>query len=137
MKCSICTKEIEVQTNGWAGGHNAWPAKSGENDRCCARCNDRVVVPLRLKMIYDKGQTKNAQVAAFEHTLQLEWRGDSRLNIETYHVYNWPKTINGSEYDRTLLIEEFADGSTRVYLDANKLGFRDQLLQLRKMANPE
>ena len=79
---------------------------------------------------------KNAERAAYEHALQLEWRGDSRLNADCYHVYLWPREINGSEYDRTVIIEEFADGSTRLYLDANIPGFRDKMLQLRKMANP-
>jgi hypothetical protein len=80
---------------------------------------------------------KNAQAAAFEFALQLEWRGDSRLNSDCYHVYNWPREANGSEYDRTVIIEEFPDGSIRIYLDANALGFKPALLQLRKMANAQ
>ena len=45
MKCSICTSEIDVQANGYEGGHNAFPISNG---RCCTICNDNVVVPMRM-----------------------------------------------------------------------------------------
>ena len=45
MKCSICTSEIDVQANGYEGGHNALPISNG---RCCTICNDNVVVPMRM-----------------------------------------------------------------------------------------
>jgi hypothetical protein len=57
MKCSICENEIDVVkhpiTNKvlWDEGHNAQPAKSG---RCCTRCNDDVVIPMRLKKMRTK-----------------------------------------------------------------------------------
>ena len=79
---------------------------------------------------------KNAERAAYEHALQLEWRGDSRLNADHYHVYSWPAEANGSQYDRTVIVEEFSDGSCAIYLDANAPGFRQKMLQLREMANP-
>lgn len=46
MKCSICKGEIEVQGT-WTEGHNAEPAV--ENGRCCANCNETVVIPTRLR----------------------------------------------------------------------------------------
>lgn len=48
MTCSICKNEIEV-VNGWAEGHNAQPVNDG---RCCGHCNETVVIPTRLKLIY-------------------------------------------------------------------------------------
>jgi len=48
MKCSICTNEIDVQSNGWKEGHNALPLSNG---RCCTICNDTEVVPMRMAFI--------------------------------------------------------------------------------------
>ena len=48
MKCSICTSEIDVQANGYEGGHNAFPLSNG---RCCTKCNDTEVVPMRMAFI--------------------------------------------------------------------------------------
>jgi len=48
MKCSICTSEIDVQANGFEGGHNAFPLSNG---RCCTRCNDTEVIPMRIAII--------------------------------------------------------------------------------------
>ena len=48
MKCSICTSEIDVQANGYEGGHNAFPLSSG---RCCTKCNDTEVIPMRMAFI--------------------------------------------------------------------------------------
>ena len=48
MKCSICTNEIDVQSNGWEEGHNALPLSNG---RCCTICNDTEVVPMRMAFI--------------------------------------------------------------------------------------
>tara|TARA_R110002049_G_scaffold233062_1_gene406388 strand:- start:254 stop:526 length:273 start_codon:yes stop_codon:yes gene_type:complete len=48
MKCSICTSEIDVQANGYEGGHNAFPLSNG---RCCTKCNDTEVVPMRMAII--------------------------------------------------------------------------------------
>jgi hypothetical protein len=45
MKCSICTSEIDVQANGYGGGHNAMPIANG---RCCTKCNDTEVIPMRM-----------------------------------------------------------------------------------------
>ena len=45
MKCSICTSEIDVQANGYEGGHNAMPIARG---RCCTKCNDTEVIPMRM-----------------------------------------------------------------------------------------
>ena len=49
MKCCICGKTIEVQANGWTGGHNPSPVKL--KGRCCDRCNSTVVIPERLSLI--------------------------------------------------------------------------------------
>ena len=48
MKCSICTSEIDVQANGYKEGHNAFPISNG---RCCTKCNDTEVVPMRMAFI--------------------------------------------------------------------------------------
>lgn len=48
MKCSICTSKIDVQANGFEGGHNAFPISNG---RCCTRCNDNEVMPMRIAII--------------------------------------------------------------------------------------
>ncbi len=48
MKCSICTNEIDVQSNGWEEGHSALPLSNG---RCCTICNDTEVVPMRMAFI--------------------------------------------------------------------------------------
>ena len=48
MKCSICTNEIDVQANGYEGGHNAFPISNG---RCCTKCNDTEVIPMRMAFI--------------------------------------------------------------------------------------
>ncbi len=45
MKCSICTSEIDVQANGYKEGHNAFPISNG---RCCTKCNDTEVIPMRM-----------------------------------------------------------------------------------------
>ena len=38
--CVICLGEIEVQSNGWAGGHNAMPVAEGQ---CCDDCHGQVL----------------------------------------------------------------------------------------------
>jgi len=48
MKCSICTSQIDIQANGFEGGHNAFPLSNG---RCCTRCNDTEVIPMRIAII--------------------------------------------------------------------------------------
>ena len=48
MNCSICKNPIEVQANGWEGGHNAFPFTNG---KCCTNCNDNEVVPMRMAFI--------------------------------------------------------------------------------------
>jgi len=48
MKCSICTNDIDVQSNGWEEGHNALPLSNG---RCCTLCNDTEVIPMRMACI--------------------------------------------------------------------------------------
>jgi hypothetical protein len=48
MKCDICTSEIDIQASGWKEGHNAFPISKG---RCCTRCNDTEVIPMRIAII--------------------------------------------------------------------------------------
>ena len=48
MKCSICTNEIDVQSNGWEEGHSALPLSNG---RCCTICNDTEVIPMRMAFV--------------------------------------------------------------------------------------
>ena len=48
MKCSICTSEIDVQANGYEGGHNVFPLFNG----CCSiKCNDTEVILMRMAFI--------------------------------------------------------------------------------------
>ena len=49
MQCSICLDEIEVGPGGWSEGHNAQPVAEG---RCCRVCNDTIVIPARLSMVF-------------------------------------------------------------------------------------
>ena len=61
MKCCICTQEIEVVRNDkgeviWDRGHDAMPFKDG---RCCNRCDQDVVRPLRM------GRQEEAMFNAF------------------------------------------------------------------------
>jgi hypothetical protein len=53
MKCCLCEQEILPDANGWEGGHNPAPFAG---DRCCGECNDRLVVPARIAMIYQKAR---------------------------------------------------------------------------------
>mgnify|MGYP003114266083 FL=1 len=48
MKCDICTGEIDVQANGYGEGHNAFPISNG---RCCTKCNDTEVIPMRIAIM--------------------------------------------------------------------------------------
>ena len=48
MNCSICKNPIEVQANGYEGGHNAFPLSDG---KCCTHCNDTEVIPMRMAFI--------------------------------------------------------------------------------------
>ena len=48
MNCSICKNPIEVQANGYEGGHNAFPLSDG---KCCTHCNDNEVIPMRMAFI--------------------------------------------------------------------------------------
>ena len=45
MKCVICKQKITADPNGWEGGCNAEPVKSGQ---CCHQCDTYVVLPARL-----------------------------------------------------------------------------------------
>ena len=44
--CSICHQRYE------GSGHIAAPVKGG---RCCNRCNDRYVIPLKIKKMRNEG----------------------------------------------------------------------------------
>ena len=45
MKCSICSKKITADPNGWKGGCNAQPINDGI---CCYKCDKEIVLPKRL-----------------------------------------------------------------------------------------
>ena len=49
-RCSLCNSLIEVEVSGWNKGHNPWPLRRNETDRCCQTCNDTVVMPARLRL---------------------------------------------------------------------------------------
>jgi hypothetical protein len=55
MKCCLCKKEIPVEANGYAEGHNAEPLRKG---RCCNECNLAIIIPLRLVGRYPKKKEK-------------------------------------------------------------------------------
>ena len=44
-QCSVCDGPIDVQSNGWAHGHNAQPLADGQ---CCSSCN-MIVIQQRLE----------------------------------------------------------------------------------------
>ena len=53
MKCCICTSEIDKQYTPqgecyWDQGHNAMPIAKV---RCCTRCKDKEVIPMRMAFI--------------------------------------------------------------------------------------
>ena len=52
MKCSICGKEIPIETSGWSEGNNAQPINNG---RCCRECNNTKVIPERIKRMKNRG----------------------------------------------------------------------------------
>ena len=57
MKCTICGLEIKLDSDGkWDGGHNAEPINEG---RCCEKCNDTVVTPMRLREFQSKRENAN------------------------------------------------------------------------------
>ena len=51
MKCSICSKQIKSDSNGWDKGHNAQPINDG---RCCTKCNNEIVIPYRISLMMRK-----------------------------------------------------------------------------------
>ena len=48
--CCICGREFE----GW--GNNPWPIDKDEKHCCCDQCNQDVVIPARINMMYGKGE---------------------------------------------------------------------------------
>lgn len=60
MICCICSKEfdefekVELASQEWIAynGHNPFPVK--EEGRCCSDCNYEVVIPERMKRIYNQ-----------------------------------------------------------------------------------
>lgn len=52
--CCLCGGEIEVEPNGWGGGHNASPVI--KNGRCCERCNWVRVIPARIKALQEQNR---------------------------------------------------------------------------------
>ena len=44
-QCCVCDGPIDVQSNGWAHGHNAQPLADGQ---CCSSCN-MIVIQQRLE----------------------------------------------------------------------------------------
>ena len=47
MKCVICKNPITTDVFGWSGGCNAEPVAEG---RCCKKCDNEVVIPIRIKL---------------------------------------------------------------------------------------
>jgi len=75
LPCSICGHPIAVEPSGWREGHNAEPVvKEG---RCCAACNQTVVIPKRLARFKGecvKIEEKELRSVVEEIAYQWEWR---------------------------------------------------------------
>ena len=56
MKCIICSNEIVPDLDGWDGGHNAEPINEG---KCCEKCNDTIVTPMRLRQFETRRQNES------------------------------------------------------------------------------
>lgn len=48
MKCCFCGKDIMDY------GNDPWPADMADNSRCCDDCNMKIVIPARIKALYEK-----------------------------------------------------------------------------------
>ena len=58
-KCCICNGKIDKHYTPegemyWDKGHNPAPVKTGEDDRCCDKCDETVVMPVRLGEVMDR-----------------------------------------------------------------------------------
>ena len=58
-KCCICNGKIDKHYTEegemyWDKGHNPHPVKTGEDDRCCDKCDETVVMPIRLGEVMDR-----------------------------------------------------------------------------------
>ena len=53
MKCCICGKQCE---NEW--GNNPYPVNKNEGARCCNECNDKFVIPARIKIYLEAKNMK-------------------------------------------------------------------------------
>ena len=62
IKCNLCGSMIEPDGFGWDRGHNPWPLRMNEDDRCCQTCNDTVVVPTRIRMLSAKKKREGLDV---------------------------------------------------------------------------
>ena len=67
-QCSICHRPIDVGPGGWTGGHNASPVNDG---RCCTDCNQLVVIPARIELMFKK-KSPEATAAEGEQSTQAE-----------------------------------------------------------------
>lgn len=57
VTCCICGADIKSE-HGWDGTHNPWPIDHEDGERCCERCNNELVVPVRIKMHYLRKQQR-------------------------------------------------------------------------------
>ena len=48
IECCLCGKEIEDF------GHNPQPLGEKEDDRCCDECNQKLVIPTRLRLLFSR-----------------------------------------------------------------------------------
>ena len=58
LACSICGQDIKPTSCGWDQGNNAQPVNDG---RCCDNCDQKVVLPERMKEVdkFMKQKDKN------------------------------------------------------------------------------
>jgi len=72
MQCSICSGPIEEHRHPetgevyWTEGHNAEPVNDG---RCCASCNENVVMRARLQKIFP-----DSRIESVDHSGGAPWR---------------------------------------------------------------
>ena len=48
IECCLCGKEVKDF------GHNPQPLGEKEDDRCCDECNQKLVIPTRLRLLFSK-----------------------------------------------------------------------------------
>lgn len=81
-----------------------------------------------------KAETFQQNRRLFIEKLALEQmrgvRGDDGSRISRF---NWPRKNNGTQYDRTVVLQVFEDGSWGAYLDNPHISVEDTISDFRRM----